>query len=265
MQFLFVSHVTRRLAQVVCLSVLSALCGAHAFADTTFSGEDLNAGPGGPFPASDAAAASFTTAASAIGTVGTITFESAPLGAFTSLTVAPGVTASGPAGLSILNSPSFPPAPSLDGFNTTPGGSQYIEDQAGTITFTFAKPTQFFGAYLTGLQNFYAQDLITFSDGTTQVINAPETGTGSGTGATDFVGFTDPGKLISSITITSMAGGSYDYIGIDDVKYQVASAVPEPASIGVLLTGLVGLFLIFRAKSGVRRLGIVRTWDTELL
>jgi hypothetical protein len=247
MRFYFGGHVVKSLARLVWLATF---CGAYAFsAIVSFTGEDLNAGPGGTFTNSNAAAASFTTAASAIGTVGTITFESAPLGAFTSLAVASGVTASGPSGLSILNTPSFPSAPSLDGFNTTPGGAQYIEDQAGTITFTFATPTQFFGAYLTGLQNYYAQDLITFSDGTTEVIDAPETGTGSGTGSVDFVGFTDAGKSISSVTITSDTNGvGTDYIGIDDVEYQTSTA-PEPASMGLVSGALVGLLLVYRAKS----------------
>lgn len=190
----------RRLMRVACLSALSTMCAAGAL--VTFTAEDLNVGPGGPFPNSTAAAAAFATAAGAIGTAGNITFEGAPLGAFSSLIVAPGVTALGPAGLSINNTPAFPAAPSLDGFNITTGGTQYLEDQAGTLTFNFSTPTQFFGLYLTGLQIFYAQDTITFSDGSTQVINAPETGTGSGTGSVDFVGFTDAGKSISSITIT---------------------------------------------------------------
>jgi hypothetical protein len=237
-----------RTGAVACLLTLTS---AHAFgALVTFTGEDLNAGPGGPFTSSNAAAASFDTAAGAIGTVGLITFESAPLGAFTNLTVATGVTASGGAGLSILNSPSFPTAPALDGFNTTPGGSQYIEDQAGSLTFTFASPTQFFGLYLTGLQIFYAQDTVTFSDGTTEVINAPETGTGSGTGAVAFVGFTDLGASITSITITSTGSGGTDFIGIDDVMYQTtASGVPEPATFGIGFASLLGLFVAYRVKS----------------
>jgi hypothetical protein len=250
MRLKFVSQVTRRLTQVVCLSVL---CGAYASAAlVTFTGEDLSAGPGGPFTSSNSAAASFTTAAGLIGTVGTITFESATLGAFTSLVVAPGVTASGPSDLSILNSPSFPGAPSLDGFDTTPSGTQYIEDQASAVTFTFTTPVQFFGAYLTGLQSNFFQDTITFNDGTTQTINAPEAGTNDSTGAVDFVGFTDAGKSISSITITA-GTGSGDFIGIDDVSYQTtSSAVPEPASFGLVLAALVGLFFASRAKSASR-------------
>ncbi len=87
---------------------------------------------------------------------------------------------------------------------------------------------------MTGLQIYYSQDTVTFSDGTTQTINAPESGTGSGTGALDFVGFTDAGKLISSITINSNGSGT-DYIGLDDLMYQTTSAVPEPASFGLVL------------------------------
>jgi hypothetical protein len=244
MQSLFVTHGIRRLAQMACLLSLS---GAYAFAGIiTFAGEDLNAGPGGPFTNSNAAEASFATAAGAIGNVGTITFASAPLGAFTSLTVAPGVTASGPSGLSINNVPNFPSDPSLDGFSITPGG-QYVEDEAGTLTFTFASPVQFFGTYLTGLQIYFAQDTITFNDGTSETIDALEAGTGSSVGAVNFLGFTDAGKSISSITITSNTGGAgIDYIGVDNVMYQ--TTVPEPASIGLVLTALLGLFLVYRAK-----------------
>lgn len=244
MQPLFVSCGVRRVARIVCLSAVS---GLYAFAGViTFIGEDLNAGPGGTFTNSNAAAASFNTAASAIGTVGTITFESSPLGAFTSLTVAHGVTASGPAGLSIDNTPDLPSDPSLDGFNTTPGGAQYIEDQAGTLTFTFASPVEFFGAYLTGLQSYYAQDTVTFSDGSTQTVDAVETGTSSSIGAVNFVGFTDFGAAISSVTITSNTGGAgTDYIGVDDVMYQTggsSTAAPEPASLALVLIAFVVFF-----------------------
>lgn len=254
MQLHFVSYAGRRLAQSACLLALSGAC---AFAGVvSFTGSDVNAGPGGPFPNSDAAAASFAAAAGAIGSIGTIDFESAPLGTFTSLAVAPGVTASGPAGLSINNTPNFPSAPSLDGFNTTPGGSQYVEDQAGTLTFTFDSPVQFFGAYLTGLQSYYAQDTITFSDGATQTIDAPEGGTNGSIGAVDFVGFTDAGASISSVTITSNTGGAgTDYIGVDDVSYQVGAA-PEPASIGLMLAGLIGLFPVFRARVRSRSVAV---------
>ena len=42
----------------------------------------------------------------------------------------------------IMNTPAAPGAPSLDGFNTTTGGSKYAEEAGGSLTFTFANPTQ---------------------------------------------------------------------------------------------------------------------------
>ena len=141
----------------------------------TFIGEDLQPNPGATVRTnSDLAATAFRTAAQAIGPVGTINFEAAPLGAFTNLTVATGVTINGTdingAAQTIRNTSNFPAFPSLDGSNTTAGGSQFVEMQAGTLTFTFAQPTQYFGAYLTGVQTTYFNDSVNFSDGTSQSI-----------------------------------------------------------------------------------------------
>jgi hypothetical protein len=160
------------------------------------------------------------------------------------------VTASGNSGLSINDVPNDPSDPSVDGFSTIPGG-QYIEDQAGNLTFTFATPVQFFGVYLTGLQIYFAQDTITFNDGSSETIDALESGTSGSVGAVNFLGFTDAGKSISSITITSDTGGvGTDYIGVDNIMYQ--TAVPEPASIGLVLTAFLGLFLVHWAKRAKR-------------
>ena len=239
------------MALAVCLLTFS---GAHAFAGViTFIGEDLNAGPGSPTPMSSAAAASFATAAGAIGNIATINFESAPLGSFTSLVVAPGVTLSAVASGTINNTPNFPSNPALDGFNTTPGGANYVESLGRITTFTFSTPVQFFGVWLTGLQLNFFQDKVTFNYGTAQTINALETGTDSSHGAVNFVGFTDAGKSITSVTITSGSGTGGDFIGIDDVSYQTtASSVPEPASLGVVVAGLLGLGFAYRRQQANR-------------
>ncbi len=219
---------------------------------TSYTGYDLNAGPGGPFTNSNAAYSSFAAAA---GSLNTITFESSPVGSFSSLSAAPGVTVTGADAsgnnLYVNNTPNDAGDPSLDGFNTTPGGANYVEDMGGYATFSFATPIDAFGAYLSGVQLYFYQDKITFSDGTSETINVP--GVTDGTGSVDFVGFTDPGKSISSVTIASGANGYGDYIGIDDVSYSAAGTVtPEPDSVVLMLTGCMAFGLLMWKRSAVQ-------------
>ncbi len=250
MQSFLQSHLPialRRVLPAICFLAVSSVCASAS--PITFTGEDLNAGPGSAHPNSMAAAVSFNAAASALGTVSTISFENAPVGSFSSLGVAPGVTLTGAAysgaNQSINNTPNLPGDPSLDGFNTTPGGSNYAEMLGGSLTFSFSSPTQFFGAYLSGVQTYFYQDVFTFSDGTSQSIDAPGAGTSSGTGALDFVGFTDAGKSISSVTIyAGSASTGADFIGVDDVQYQgtpVVATTPEPGSLVLVLSGVASL------------------------
>jgi hypothetical protein len=248
---------------VALLSVLTfSAVSASAF-PVTYVGEDIMATTTSAHPNASAAASSFNTAASAIGTLSTIDFESAPLGSFTNLLVAPGVSINGSdvnnAAQTIRNSSNFPAAPTLDGYNTTPGGANFVELQGGTLTFTFTDPTQFFGAYITGIQSavFFA-DTVTFSDGTSESISIPGAGTTGSIGALDFVGFTDAGKSITSVTINAGIPGNpdagYDDIGVDDVSYQSAATstvTPEPDSIVLVLTGCLGLAAAVRRRLSI--------------
>lgn len=222
----------------------------------TYSGEDIMATTTSPHPNSAAAAASFDAAVAGLGTGSLITFEGAPLGSFSNLTIAPGVTLNGTDSngnnQTIRNTSNSPSYPTLDGYNTTPGGSYFVEIEAGTLTFTFSSGIEAFGAYLSGVQNFYPNESITFSDGSSESISVPEAGTSSSVGALDFVGFTDVGKSITSITINAgnaTVGG--DYIGIDDVQFVTPSnsAVPEPGSIGLAVSGSLALaFVVLRRR-----------------
>ena len=218
----------------------------------TYSGEDIMATTTSAHPVSTAAAASFGTAVAGLGTTSLVTFEGATLGSFSNLTIAPGVTMNGSdinsANQTIRNTSNSPSFPTLDGYNTTPSGSYFVEVQAGTLTFTFASGVDAFGAYFSGVQFFDPNESITFSDGTSETISIPETNTSGSVGALDFVGFTDAGKSITSITIN--AGNAQigaDYIGVDDVQFTTVptvTGVPEPSSIALALSASLGLALV---------------------
>ena len=226
------------------LCALFALVASSAQAQVVYTGADLNAGPGNPHPNSTAAAAQFDSAAGLLGTVNLINFESAPVSSFTSLAAAPGVTITGHDyrgdQLYINNTPNFPVAPALDGFNTTAGGAKYLEQIGGVSVFSFATPIQAFGLYFTGVQTAFFQDTITFSDGTSHTINVPaQLPSNNSNGSLSFAGFTDPGKFITQITITASDNLGADAIGLDDIRFvnSPASVVPEPGALA-LFAGL---------------------------
>jgi hypothetical protein len=235
------------------LALLGLSAAVANAAPVVYSGEDIMAATNSPNPLSAAAETSFVTGAGALGATSLINFETAPLGSFSNLTVAPGVTINGSdislANQTIRDMSNFPGAPTLDGYNTTPGGANFLEMQGGTLTFTFASPIQAFGAYFSGVQNF-TTDTVNFSDGTSQVLNIPEDGTSGSIGALDFVGFTDAGASISSVTIFAGNNG-FDDIGVDDVLFgPVASTtpVPEPFTLSLFGAGVVGAAALRRRK-----------------
>lgn len=214
-------------------SLLCGLLGAASNASlVVFSGADV-ANSTDPRPNSIAAALAFDTAAAGLGSVNVIDFESAAVGTFSNLALGGGVSLAGidfiSADQEIRNTPISPPD-GLFGFNTTTGGTNFASMNGGTLTFTFATPVQSFGAYFSGVQ--ISAETITFNDGTSQTMNLVNLGSG-----VQFLGFTDAGQSISSITIGTFG----DIIGVDDVRYVNTSTVPEPASLAVLTLGALAL------------------------
>lgn len=205
-------------------SALLLAVGAQANAAlVVFSGSDQGATTPSVLVNSNETAALFAAATPG---ANTITFESSlPSG----VTVTGGTTATNCIGNS----------DNLYGFNTTLDGANFRCVLGESVTFTFTKAIDAFGLYITGLQSSLAlNQTLTFTDGSSQSISPASISSGGA-----FLGFTDFGKSISSVTYN--AGN--DVLALDDIRFHVAE-VPEPTTVALLGLGLLG-FAASRRKT----------------
>jgi hypothetical protein len=236
-------------APTAAMSVAIALVAAEsAQALNFYTGLDAGIGPGVSRPESDAAASSFDTAAASLGTLNTVSFENLAVTADAAVGIAPGVTANwfnqGGNTIVDVNIQTFSQSLSL-GYNTTSGGRLFAQvaynypdfTQPVGVTFTFASPIQAWGAYFTGIGSGDGETVIEFSDGTLQ----KQPIVGDRAGGVAFLGFTDPGRQISAITVVQnpVNGAAGDIFGIDDMRY--VPAVPTPALIPAALGMAIAL------------------------
>jgi|HubBroStandDraft_6_1064221.scaffolds.fasta_scaffold04279_8 hypothetical protein len=233
------AKVTRYLAVAAVVLLASyALAGTI----TPFTGSDDGAPITGPFPNSTAAQTAFLAAA---GSTTTSNFQSLAVGVYTPFTLATGVTVS-------FNAPNFgngftgisnTTLGNLDGFCVTPPGcTQWFGSPEGTATYSFGKPITAFGLWLTGVQTVFTTSFtLTFNDGAPETLNLPI----NVNGGTTYYGFTDSASF-SSITITNLSNDAW---GQDLVSYSSqTSTVPEPSSLLLLGSGVLGLAGLVRRK-----------------
>lgn len=213
---------------LVLSSVLAAMSAQASL--TVYQGYDLGASSGDARPNADAAAAAFDAAA---GTTSLYDFENAPVGQFSSLTIAPGATLTG----TDINSNNqevrdtvYGTPDNIWGYNTTAGGRQFGSFFGGTMTVTYSTAAKSFGAYLSGMQVFGS---VTFNlaDGSSQSVAVSNDGQ---SGGVEFLGAT------SSVGISSVRlDGTFDIAAIDDIRS--GEPVPEPATMAALGLGLAAV------------------------
>ena len=223
------------------------LCAGNAMADTftTYIGQDDGSAIGGPNPNSTAAQTAFLAAAAGYGAVSTVTFEGVPVDAGLSTTI-PTVNSMGltitqgatddaffgyPGYNGVANvSAGSGPNDNLYGYNTTPGGSEYY-GVTGSATFTFASPTNSIGFYTLGLQQMFSTGFTITIDG--NVLSFPI----NVDGGAEYFGVTDT-TAFSTVTISNPGD---DAIGIDDISFDASATTPEPSSLILLGTGVLGV------------------------
>jgi hypothetical protein len=226
-----------------------ALLGATALATPSqaaislFFGADNGSAVGGPNPNSDASQAGFLAALGSYGGVATQGFGSFATGFSNAINLGSGASA-------ILNATDF--GPGFSGISSTTignlfgydinGDSKWLGFPSGSATFSFGGGgTYGFGSYFTGLQTVFGPTLtIEFNDGSQQLLNLP---INVGGGA-QFFGFTST-VAISSLVVSRPG---VDAWGMDLVSYNVAAAVPEPATWAMMLAGFAGLGMATRRR-----------------
>jgi hypothetical protein len=262
-------------------AVFAALCfgwiTTGTAAVTTFSGAD--SGPSvssnASIPNSQAAEGNFKTAAGALGTVTTIDFESVAVNVptfQTNLALGNGVTATLAGTFTqATTGVTATVGDSSVGFNTTSGGSRYLEldinsaPSPASARINFPQPIQAFGAYVGGIGTGSGAIDLTFSDGATQSIPIPPP-VGVAGGGMQYVGFTDPGASIVSVTFREVGVAPFpdfidDSFSLDDISYvvnpdaQPAPVASVPAISSSMLIVLALAVLALGAGSVQRRRG----------
>jgi hypothetical protein len=235
---------------MILISALACASGGQAFAVTVFQGTDPVTAAGDPRPNSNQAASDFDTVAGALNSISVINWEQyndgdlPPLFPYTNVKLS--VTGDDGSKISGVDTNDI-------GYNTTPGGSKFLQifpqfNATTTVTrFDFADGISSFGFYLTGIQDDFPGNLsvhFTDSGGNAQVFNLAKPTPQGGKTGTMFWGFTDvKNAMIMNVEIWDEGDrtNGRDIYGFDDIRFTNCDVVPEPATISALALGLAAV------------------------
>jgi hypothetical protein len=183
-------------------------------------------------PNCTAADQAWTSAASSLGQISRVNFESVALQEnLTTRTFGPGVTLSG--GRFHVRDLK---GSAIEGYNTTANpGTKYIKADSFTsdgspvtYTFTFTTPIQAFSTYITGVGNRFGGTIsLSFNDGASQVIPMTNLDT---LGGAQFVSFTDAKASIRTVKLTLSGSPNQTNaarLSIDEVRWVTSRPGPR--------------------------------------
>ena len=236
-------------AVLLCSAVAGLL--PSALSAQVWVGSNFGGGVGGPRGNADGARAAYTAATGATLRTNLEGLAAGPVGGPTG--IGGGIVAS-PDAFSSDNIVVGGNSGEL-GYNTTFLGNTFYQHKSAnfgpgqsSVTLSFA-PVHSFGAYFTGLEWFYGVTTATWFDGSAMSHLLPDTGPdANGDAGIAFFGI-ETANAITSITFTTVDNsGRRDFWGIDDIYLNEHAVAPEPSSMIMLATGLIGVAALVRRR-----------------
>lgn len=141
-----------------------------------------------------------------------------------------------------------------NGFGRYPiSGNQYYEVDTSNFNITFSDPIAAFGFYGVDIGDFGGQLKLTLTNGTSISLTVPNTigSSGSTDGSVLYFGFYDLVNQYTKITFTNtniQDVFAYDDMTIGSLQQVIPNPVPEPGTMMLLGSGLMGLAAWRRKK-----------------